>query len=38
VWDTSFVRPTRQGRIRVEASDGFNVTTASSGLFEIGRH
>jgi len=36
VWNTSFApRTTKQGLIRVEASDGFNVATASSELFAI---
>ena len=36
VWNTSFAPiSTQQGRIRVEASDGFNVVTASSQLFTV---
>jgi hypothetical protein len=36
VWNTSFSpRNTKQGVIRVEASDGFNVKTTSSTVFEV---
>jgi hypothetical protein len=36
VWNTSFAPiSTQEGRIRVEASDGFNVVTASSQLFTV---
>jgi len=35
VWSTSFAPITEQGLIRVEASDGFNVASALSGIFRV---